>query len=463
MKAAPTPSILLIDGGPARLRQLAQALARAGLATVSATSAREVLAQRTAVAPALMLVDLEHADLPGPELLRRLQKLTPRVPFVILDGQGDARAAVQWMKQGALDYVIKDADFLQVVPEVVRQALAQIERETRHQREHAFISAVLDTCGCLVVVLDCQGRIVRYNRACERSTGYTFEEVRHRPFWEIFLLPDELEGVKGVFHKLCAGEFPTQHENHWLTKDGQCRLIAWSNTVLLDPVGAVEYLICTGIDITERKLLEREILEISDRERRRIGQDLHDGLCQHLAGTELMCQVLEQHLEKQAPAEAVHATEISQHVREAIGQTRRLARGLTPVTLESEGLMSALEELAADAERMFHVRCRFECPEPVRITNTAAATHLFRIAQEAVSNAIRHGQATQIHIRLKPLGDQAELSVSDNGLGLPKKPKKSGMGLRIMHYRAGMIGAALRFESGRGQGTTLRCSFKKKL
>jgi signal transduction histidine kinase len=176
-----------------------------------------------------------------------------------------------------------------------------------------------------------------------------------------------------------------------------------------------------------------------------------------------MSQVLEQRLEKHAPAEAVHATEIARHVRQAISQTRRLARGFCPVTIESEGLVPALEELAADAARMFHVRCRFECPKPLRLTHTATATHLFRIAQEAVSNAIRHGRATRIRIRLTARGEQAELSVSDNGLGLPKKPKKTGMGLRIMHYRAGMIGATLRLESGPGQGTTLRCAFKKKL
>src|SRR6185369_14489795 len=141
-------------------------------------------------------------------------------------------------------------------------------------------------------------------------------------------------------------------------------------------------------DITERKRLEKEILETSDREQRRIGQDLHDGLCQQLAGIELMSQVLEQNLAGKSKAAAGRVGQIASHVRDTIVHTRSLARGLSPVTLESEGLMSALHELAANTTKLFNVTCHFRCDPPVLLNDQSMASQLFRIAQEAVSNAI---------------------------------------------------------------------------
>jgi len=124
------------------------------------------------------------------------------------------------------------------------------------RRERDLLSAVLDTAGALVVVLDPQGRIVRFNRACETATGYSFEEVKGKTLWDLLLLPEEAEPVRAVFDRLRAGQFPNEHENHWLTKAGERRLIAWSNTALLDARGAVEYVIGAGLDVTERKQAE---------------------------------------------------------------------------------------------------------------------------------------------------------------------------------------------------------------
>jgi PAS domain S-box-containing protein len=126
------------------------------------------------------------------------------------------------------------------------------------RKERIFASTVLDTVGALVVVLDREGRIVRFNQACESTTGYSFNEVRGKYVWELFLVPEEVEPVRAVFRELRSGQFPNQHENHWVTKDGTLGLIAWTNTALLDGEGAVEYVIGTGVDITERKRAEAE-------------------------------------------------------------------------------------------------------------------------------------------------------------------------------------------------------------
>jgi signal transduction histidine kinase len=187
---------------------------------------------------------------------------------------------------------------------------------------------------------------------------------------------------------------------------------------------------------------------------------LHDGLCQHLAGIELMSQVLEQNVARKSKPAAVQAGKIAEHVREAISQTRMLARGLSPVSIESNGLMSALQELAVTVSSLFHVNCRFDCAEPILVNDNGMATHLYRIAQEAINNAVKHGKATCIMIRLRRKLAEAELVVTDDGIGLPNEiSSNGGMGLQIMKYRAGMIGASLQIGPAESKGTAVTCVF----
>jgi PAS domain S-box-containing protein len=143
------------------------------------------------------------------------------------------------------------------------------QAEDALRKERNFISAVLDTESALVLVLDPRGRFVRFNRTCEQVTDYTFAEVKGKHFWDIFLIPEEMERIKGVFDELCAGYFPNQAENYWKTKDGNLRLIAWSNTALLDDRGNVEYIISTGLDITEHREME-DALQKSERNYREL-------------------------------------------------------------------------------------------------------------------------------------------------------------------------------------------------
>jgi signal transduction histidine kinase len=216
-------------------------------------------------------------------------------------------------------------------------------------------------------------------------------------------------------------------------------------------------------EITLRKRLEREILEISGREQRRIGQDLHDSLCQHLAGVGFLSKVLEKKLSSGVPIEAAAATEIVGLIDQAITLTRGFARGLNPVRLEAGGLLLALSELATNTEKFFGITCRLEYDRSIAIDDDVTATHLYRIVQEALNNAIKHGKADTIVISLQTDGKSGILSVEDSGLGFSNtRIQGKGMGLNIMHYRASMIGAALDIRAAKNGGTLVACSFQTK-
>jgi signal transduction histidine kinase len=214
-------------------------------------------------------------------------------------------------------------------------------------------------------------------------------------------------------------------------------------------------------ELTERKRLESEILVISEREQRRIGHDIHDSLCQHLTGTALAEQYLLEKLVARDAPEIGDAERVVDLIEESISMARGLAAGLSPIETEGEGLITALGELASHFSTQFKVACRFTADD-VLVQDSAVSMHLYRIAQEAVHNAIRHGKARNIAIRLEradPVGSLARLIIADDGSGLPAgEPPRQGMGLRNMKYRASMIDGSLTLEPGE-QGAVVTCSF----
>jgi len=212
-------------------------------------------------------------------------------------------------------------------------------------------------------------------------------------------------------------------------------------------------------DITERKQLEAEVLQISEREQQRIGRDLHDGLGQLLSGTVHLTNVLQLELAEQALPEAAEALRILELLNQAVSETRSLARGLYPVPKEANGLMSALQDLASRTKELFKISCGFQCRKPVLIADNSVATHLYRIAQEAVANSLKHGRASHIHIVLTATRQRIVLTVRDDGIGLPPAPPvRRGMGIRIMQYRAGMIGGSLSIQQASPKGMAVVCT-----
>ena len=341
--------ILVVDDDEGLLLLMAEVLRDAGHEVTTAGSGQAALGYLGTNPPDLMLLDLKMKDVDGPTLLENLERGEARVPFIVVTGQGDEKAAVAVMKRGALDYVMKDTALLDFLPTIVKRVLATLSHE------RALAAAQL-----------------------------------------------------------------------------------------------------------EHKRLEREILAASERERLSIGADLHDGLGQLLTAIELSCAILKEETVKTRPDLARQFDQTSVMLRDAVAQTRYLARGLVPVGGEPDALQIGLAELASRTNGLGRVSCNFECDEPVFLNDTAVTNHLYRIAQEAVNNALKHSRARRVRVRLSGQDGWLRLEITDNGIGLPKDFSTAGVGLGVMRHRASVIGAELAVSSVRPSGVSITCQLPLK-
>lgn len=341
------PSVLVVDDDEGLLILMAESLRAEGYDVTPAASAQEARMELRRRSHDLMLLDLKLKDSDGAELIAGLQQEKTLIPFLIVTGQGDEKVAVEMMKKGALDYVMKDSGMIDLLPAVVKRALAGLAREK------ALVAA---------------------------------------------------------------------REEH--------------------------------------ARLEREILVAGERERQSIGADLHDGLGQQLTAIELMCTGLKADANDR-PALAQGLDHVGKMLRDAISQTRLLARGLVPLGSGPDALQTGLAELAERINALRRLRARFDCPEPVLVEDPIVAGHLYRIAQEALNNAVKHSRASQVTIRLVREKGSLLLEVVDDGIGLAKK-RSGGLGLGIMHHRARVIGGELNVTSRKGGGVSVSCRTPEK-
>ena len=344
--------------------------------------------------------------------------------------------------------------FIESVAPLVGEAILRFQvEESLHESEQRFRSMFEGHEAIMVLVEPDSGAIEDANPAAAAFYGYTRERLQAMKIEDLSTLPPRVvaaqreraqRGVKGHFvfpHRLASGEVRTVE-------------------VHSSPIRAKGRLLLFSIihDITERKLLEKQILDISAQERQRLGQDLHDSLGGHLTGVALIGKALAQSLTAKSIPEAAMAEEVVRCINQSISQTRAIARGLCPVELSAAGLVSALREFASEIEGRFHISCRFRADKGLLIRNLSVSSHLFRIVQEAVHNAIRHGEARTIDVCLVKAGDQLALEIRDDGTGLPARLSAAqGMGLRTMRYRADSIGAEFAVNPRKGGGTVVSC------
>ena len=349
-------------------------------------------------------------------------------------------------------------------------------------RKHAedALRAVLDTAADAIITIDQRGAIISVNPATERMFGYTPDELIEQNV-SILMPPPYRDEHDGYIERyLQTGEariIGIGREAVGRRKDGS----TFPVDLAVSETGDQGF---TGIirDISQRKELQKHVLEIAAEEQRRIGQELHDGTGQELTGLTLLASTLSDLFRAASGGEAngkttsltdgayKRAEQISSRLLrglvEANQHVQQLSHGIMPVQVDAQGLRSALNELATNTNGQQNITCCFECRGSVEIADNTAATHLYRIAQEALNNSLRHGHADQIGISLTQHGDQINLEVNDNGIGFDPASRRQtaqteGLGLRTMEYRAGVIGGTLHIEPNEQGGTKVKCTMTR--
>jgi len=335
---------------------------------------------------------------------------------------------------------------------IIRQQL-QTEAALKERYEDLFENA-----NDMVFTHDMAGKITSINKTGEEILGRPRDAILSKNLVD-FVVEEQRAAAANWLAQVTKNAESPPAEWDCLNAAGQ-RIRLEINSRVVGRAGKQMEVEGAARDITERKRLEREILEISSREQRRIGHDLHDGVCQQLAAIAYRVDILAEQLQEKGMSESSEVERVGGLVNEAINQTRGVARGLFPISLQENGLVSALEELAENTSNLFKVRCQFSTDGQLPKVENGVALHLYYIAQEAVLNAAKHGRANNITISLARANDRFILAVRDDGAGFElSNHGSSGMGIRIMRYRARVIGATLDLKSQPGQGTQISCVF----
>jgi PAS domain S-box-containing protein len=308
-----------------------------------------------------------------------------------------------------------------------------------------------------MVMLDANGAIVGWNPGAARIFGYKHEEAMGRSAATFYPAEDATRGQPAA-DLLDAAQMGRCESEGWRVRQDGSRF--WANVItsaLRDESGKLRSFAQITRDVSELRSLEKEVLEISEREQMRIGHDLHDGIGQELTGVAFLTQNLRERLAQRGLGEESQAGRIALLINRALEQTRKLARGFSPLELGPQGLETALRDLAIKVQSSMQRNCHVTCRDPVEEVEDATALHLFRIAQEAVNNAVRHSTGKQIRIELDTIDGTTKLAIHDNGTGMPPpKSRGKGMGVSVMQYRARMIGGSLEIKSS-SSGTSVIC------
>lgn len=396
------------------------------------------------------LLDYRLGITNGLDLLRKAISLGIKTPIVMLTGTDDPRVDAEAAYSGAYDYLQKDQLTPVLLERCIRYSLQHFASLSALQKSHDRFHLLFEKSMDAILITDDQGQVVEANRAACALLGMTKERLHHTKWEELFFTPSLPDSGKRE---------DELSEVSIIGANKEQRLIEFSVNQL-----APDLNLNILRDITEQRKLEREIQQISEREQRRLGQDLHDGLGQSLTGIAFLAKVLEQRLLASHLEESAQAGEIAKLLNEALQQMRNLSRSLCPVVLENNDIEAALVQLGCNLRTFFGIACNVRVDKKVKITDNTAAVHLYRIAQEATTNAIKHGKAKKLEIELVAAGNRVILRIRDNGVGFQKnQPTSKGMGLRVMHHRARMIGGTVDIEADKEGGTVVTCTIRKTL
>jgi len=306
-------------------------------------------------------------------------------------------------------------------------------------------------------------KIMDINDAELEMIGYTKDEIVGKKTWADLILPEQETDFEGHWCDIIEKGQVQSLKYTLVHKDGRHIDVLLNASARFDEQGHLISTRGSVLNITERRRLEREFLNVIERERRKIGLELHDSIGQQLTGIKFMTDVLEQQLSDKSLEEASYAAKITAVVTGAMEQTRDLAKALHPFDLGGNDLILTLEELVTTTESLFDVSCTFVCDKSVANNDILVATNLYCIAREAITNAVRHGKAKNVRIELAGKGGKSTLTVESDGLDFPEvRAEEKGMGLKIMSYRAEMIDGAIDIHRGSNGGAVVTCVFPSK-
>jgi PAS domain S-box-containing protein len=338
--------------------------------------------------------------------------------------------------------------------------ISPLKRAEQAVREReGRLSAIMDIAPNAIITIDHSGTIKNFNRAAEATFGFSANEALGANVSLLMPSPycDEHASYLERYHRTREPKMiGRRREVRGRRKDGS----VFPLEVMVTDVAEVGLYVGIVRDLSEQRRLEREVTEASTYEQERIGQEIHDGLGQKLTALSLLAVSLKRELARQGVPNSSILDELIEHLQDATGEARALSRGLAPVPLTEKGLADALGKLAQDMEAATGVVCRFESRRlyPSTLEHRSTAMQLYRIAQEAVHNAIKHGHPRTIVVSLGQTGRCPELTISDDGDGFrPDDEVADGLGLRIMRYRTAIIGGEFSVQSEPGKGTLVRC------
>jgi signal transduction histidine kinase len=377
------------------------------------------------------LFDYKLGGTTGLEILRTLQTQQCEIPIILLTGSENPEIDQAALDAGAADYLCKSALDTTRLERAIRYSISHAQMLSALRESQAQLQLFMRSVPCAVCIYDENGAILFQNDTFKKHFS--------------------IKAVMGARRVASLAKGPTQYshgDRHWLI----------TTFPMIERSGRkIQGL--AGIDITQRRLVERELLRVSDAEKNRIGSDLHDGLGQYLTGISCLSAALRDKLQSAGRKEAEEAATISSLVQEAIAQTRALARGLCPVQLETSGLETALEDLTFQVQRLHGLECQF-VPNGKVDVETNIALHLYRIAQEAINNAVKHSSSKRIVVTADFSKDSKILTIEDDGCGFdPDVEHGPSSGMSLMPYRAAMIGGTLTVTSQPNRGTKVECRF----
>src|SRR5438105_10943444 len=341
------------------------------------------------------------------------------------------------------------------------------EKALRESEERSRAVIHQSTAG--IAGTDLAGHIMFANQKFCLMLGYKERELVGKTIFEI-THPGDIAESRRLFHRIVKKAEPYQLEKRYCRKDGSSVWVSVSASPLRDAQGKTQSAVSVVLDISDQKKaqailedrargLEGEILAISDREQRRLGQDLHDSLCQHLTAIAYMARSVALRLKNHRVIEVEHIEKIAELINDGVTEARTIARGLHPVEMEPPGLVTALAVLVRQPH--WPVRCRLEADQEISVQDSTVALHLYQIAREAVINANKHAGAREIIVRMRRSSKGIELSVADDGVGISTDSPGSGMGFHIMQYRARSVGARLEIKPIKPHGTRVTWYVRK--